>query len=108
MSNPLDELDALGLAALVRSGEVTAHELLTLTMKRVEERNPAINAVVQSFEEKARAQIDAGLGAGVGAFLLADVDTAAEVDQQLPAVRALEALRVEVLPGAFEPRYGHD
>lgn len=64
MSNPLDELDGLGLAALVKSGEVTAHELLTLTLKRVEERNPAINAVVQSFEEKARAQIDAGLSAG--------------------------------------------
>lgn len=64
MSEILDEHDGLGLAALVKSGEVSPHELLTEVMKRMEARNPALNAIVQVFEDKARAQIDAGLPQG--------------------------------------------
>lgn len=42
--------DALGLASLVREGEVTAHELLAAARSRVAEVNPRINAVVREFD----------------------------------------------------------
>ena len=44
-----EEHDALGLAGLVRSGEVSAHELLEAAIQRVEARNPAVNAVVMKL-----------------------------------------------------------
>lgn len=46
--------DALGLAALVRSGQVSATELLDLALARIGSLNPRINAVVRLMEEDAR------------------------------------------------------
>jgi amidase len=46
--------DATGLSALVRSGEVTATELLDLALRRIEALNPKLNAVVRLMEEDAR------------------------------------------------------
>jgi len=56
--------DALGLAALVRSGQVGAHELLSAALARTEAVNPQINAVTTLLAERARQQIDAGLPQG--------------------------------------------
>lgn len=47
-------LDATAQAALVRSGEATAGELLEAAISGVEELNPALNAVVEKLYEQAR------------------------------------------------------
>ena len=48
--------DGLGLAALVRSGEVSAAELLETAIARIEAHNPALNAVIRTRYDAARAQ----------------------------------------------------
>jgi amidase len=46
--------DATGLADLVRARQVTANELLELTLARIQALNPTINAVVRLMEADAR------------------------------------------------------
>lgn len=62
--NLAGEHDALGLAELVRSGEVSAHELLDQALASIEATNPPLNAVVAVFEDEARRAIDHGLPSG--------------------------------------------
>jgi amidase len=62
--NLVDDHDALGLAELVRSGTISAHELLDQAMASIGSANPAVNAVVATFEDDARAAIDQGLPTG--------------------------------------------
>ena len=67
MSLPLPEYesyDAVGLAELVRRGEVSASELLDAAVARAAERNPTLNAVVIDLEKEARSAIAAGLPEG--------------------------------------------
>lgn len=52
--------DGLGLADLVRRREVKASELLDEAMARVHARNPALNAVIRTFQDLAAAAIEAG------------------------------------------------
>jgi len=59
-----DAYDALGLAELVRNGEVSAGELLDEAIERVEVTNPVINAFTVRFHDMARAAIAAGLPEG--------------------------------------------
>ncbi len=59
-----DLLDAVGLAELVKQGEVTPSELLDTARQRIESRNPKINAVVFTFYEHAEQQIAQGLPDG--------------------------------------------
>jgi len=59
-----EDYDALGLAELVRRGEVRPEELLDAALARQAARNPAINAVVMPLEEHARRAIAAGLPDG--------------------------------------------
>jgi amidase len=69
--------DAVGLAALVRSKQVSARELLDEAIARTEKIDPQINAVVVRHYDFARAQIDRGLPEGplTGVpFLLKDLD----------------------------------
>lgn len=54
-----DQLDATGLAALVEAGEVSAQECLDAAIARIEERNPALNAVVLELFERARERVNA-------------------------------------------------
>ncbi len=49
-----ESYDAVGLAELVRTGEVTPLELLDAAAERCELRNPEINAVVHTFAGRAR------------------------------------------------------
>src|SRR5271155_3328527 len=70
--------DGLGLAELVRSGEVTPHELLDTALAAVEAINPSVNAIVHLFEAQARQAIGEGLPSGpfVGVpFILKDLWT---------------------------------
>lgn len=53
------DYDALGLAKLVRDGEVSARELVDETIERIERYNPRLNAVVHKMYEHARALADA-------------------------------------------------
>jgi amidase len=59
-----DRYDGLGLAGLVRAGEVKAEEMLEAAIERVEALNPALNAVVTRLYDQARAALAAGLPAG--------------------------------------------
>jgi amidase len=54
---------ALELAAMVRSGEISARELVEISLERIEELNPALNAFVDVDDERALATADA-IGAG--------------------------------------------
>jgi len=49
------DYDGLGLAELVRSGEVTAGEVLEAAIERIEALNPKLNAVVTKVYDQARA-----------------------------------------------------
>lgn len=74
-----ERFDALGLAELVRAGEITPAELMEATAFRLEARNGALNAVVFDWldraREMARAARPEGPFAGVP-FLLKNLGTA--------------------------------
>lgn len=75
MTDELLQLDATGQAALVRSGEVTARELVEAAIARIEEVNPRLNAVIHRQYERARLDADPPLSDGPFAgvpFLLKD------------------------------------
>ena len=59
-----ESYDALGLAALMKAGEVSAAEVLDAAIARVEARNPAVNAVVTKLYDQAAQAIAAGLPEG--------------------------------------------
>lgn len=68
--------DALGLAELVRNGEIDPSLPLEAAIARMEERNPALNAIVIPMLDQARAAVAAGLPKGplTGApYLLKDL-----------------------------------
>jgi amidase len=71
--------DALGLAELVRTGQVAAVELLDEALARTARINPQINAVIHLMEVHAREAIASGLPNGPFAgvpFLVKDLMTA--------------------------------
>ncbi|MCE2492555.1 MAG: amidase [Alphaproteobacteria bacterium] len=59
-----ENYDALGLAELVRNGEVTAAELLDAAIARAEMRNPTVNAIVDKLYDHGRDTVAAGLPDG--------------------------------------------
>jgi amidase len=59
-----EQYDALGLADLVRRGDVGPEELLEAAIERVEARNPAVNAVTMKLYDYGRKAIADGLPAG--------------------------------------------
>ena len=46
-------------AGMVRAGEISARELVQLSLERIEELNPALNAFVEIDAERALATADA-------------------------------------------------
>jgi len=58
MSEPLD-LSLREQAAAIAGGELDPGELLEATLARIEERNPALNAVVEIFPERSREMLAA-------------------------------------------------
>lgn len=70
--------DGLGLAALVRSGQVSAAELLDAAIARIERHNPALNAVIRTRYDAARveaAQVDPQAPFAGVPFLLKDLSS---------------------------------
>jgi amidase len=65
-------LDATALAGLVRSRQVQAQELMGLALQAVEQWNPRINAVLETFEDELPAADSAGALYGVP-FLIKDI-----------------------------------
>jgi len=68
--------DGLGLAALVKSGQVTPAELVEAALERIEKHNPVLNAVVHKAYDEARATAASDLpdGAFKGVpFLIKDL-----------------------------------
>ena len=59
-----EQYDGLGLAELVRRGQVTPEELLDAAIERVEARNEAVNAVIWKAYDRARQSIADGLPDG--------------------------------------------
>jgi amidase len=59
-----DRLDAVALAELVASREVTAPELLEAALERADVRNPGVNAIVARYDDDARARAKGPLPAG--------------------------------------------
>ena len=71
-----DAYDALGLAELVRTGEVTSAELVEECISRIQSVNPQINSVVFELFEAARARSAQSCGDGPFAgipFLIKDL-----------------------------------
>ncbi|MDT0576020.1 amidase family protein [Croceicoccus sp. F390] len=60
----LDDFDAIGLARLVTTRQVSAAELLDLAVARVEETNPRFNFMAHKFYDRAKQAIAAGLPDG--------------------------------------------
>ena len=58
------EYDGLGLAELVRAGDVSAADLAEEAIARIEARNPRVNAVIRPLFAEARAAAAAPLPAG--------------------------------------------
>src|SRR5690554_5371501 len=74
-----DRYDGLGLAALVRAGEVTPEELLDEAIHRTTALNPEINAVIYDMADVARETLRRGVPDGPFAgvpFLLKDLQYA--------------------------------
>lgn len=55
-SNELTDMSATGLAKAIRSKQVSSGEVVDAHLRRIEQVNPQINAVVQLVAEQARAQ----------------------------------------------------
>lgn len=64
MDSLFDDNDMTGLAAAIGRGDVSAREVVEFSLARLEERNPAVNAVVATRAEEALAEVDAGLPDG--------------------------------------------
>ena len=78
MDSLLDSHDALGLAALVRSRQVSAAELLDMAIAHAEALNPRFNFMAQKLYDYARKALAAGLPQGpfTGVpWLLKDLNT---------------------------------
>ncbi len=59
-----DQLDGLGMADLVRRGQLTAAELCAAAIARAEAVNPRLNAIILNLFDPARQRAAAGLPAG--------------------------------------------
>jgi len=55
MKAELIEYDALGLAKLIRDGEIKSSELVEMTIERIERVNPKVNAIIHKMYDEARA-----------------------------------------------------
>lgn len=71
------DYDALGLADLVRRGDVTADELLDAALARADQVNPSLNAIVHDWADEAKKALKEGVPEGpfTGVpFLLKDLN----------------------------------
>ena len=102
MSSDLAILDAVAQAELVRRGDATPRELVEAAISRIENVDPALNAVVARFFDRALAEVDAGLPDGRFRgvpFLLKDLGATLGGTIQTEGSRAL---RTKVTPSDSE------
>lgn len=64
MQDLFDNNDMTGLAEAIKSGDVSAKEVLEFSLDRLDERNPAVNAVISERREEARNEVSNGLPEG--------------------------------------------
>lgn len=64
MQDLFDNSDMTGLAGAIREGDVSAKEVLEFSLDRLDERNPAVNAVISERRDEARDEVAAGLPDG--------------------------------------------
>lgn len=79
--NDYEQHDALGLAQLIRNGEISTAEVVEAAISRIERRNPPLNAVITTTFDRARGQVDDGVADGPFAgvpFLLKGLGQAIE------------------------------
>jgi amidase len=65
MAAPVSDLssyDAVGLAGLIRSGQVTSREVIEDTIRKIEATNPKLNAVIFKAYDRARQQASEPIG----------------------------------------------
>ena len=86
-------LDATGLAALVRGGEVTAREVAAVATEAIALANPKINAVVETYDDRIATLDEAGLGFG-------SVSRRADFDQGCARQREGPQGGIRIAPGA--------
>ena len=58
MKDLLDTCDATGIAEAIRSGNISAREVVSYAIERVAERNPVINAITEQRAEQALAEAE--------------------------------------------------
>ncbi len=95
--------EATELAQMVRSGEVSATELVTLSLERIEELNPSVNAFVDVDSERALAAAEE-IGPG-------DARPFAGVPVAIKNLAAVEGLRLTYgcsLMADYVPDYDHN
>lgn len=71
------QYDAIGLASLIKSGEISAKEALEAAIHRANKLNPKLNAIIHRFDERAFKAAQEGLPQGVFAgvpYLLKDLN----------------------------------
>jgi amidase len=93
-----EQFDAVGLAALIRSGEVSPREVIDASIDRIELLNPGLNAVVSKIYDRALAELGNGLPDGPLAgvpFLLKNLSSELE---GVPSTEGSRSLRWNV-PG---------
>ena len=73
MADELIRYDAVGLGELIRKGEISSVELLDITIQRIEQINPKLNAVIHKMYDQAR-------------------ETAENWDSEISAGRAVDAV----------------
>jgi amidase len=98
MFRPVDEL-----AGSIRSGELSAREVVQASLDRIEALNPQLNAFVDVFPEEALAEAD-GIAAG-------DERPFAGVPVAIKNNRAVAGKRLTIgaeLTGDFTPEYDHN
>lgn len=96
------QYDGLGLAELVRNGDVSPQAILDIAIQRAQQVNPAINAIITPLYDHARKQIEAGLPEGPFhgvPFLLKDLLCALE---GTPMSNGCNALKGRISPSDSE------
>lgn len=91
--------DAMDLAALIRRRQISAAEVLEEAIRKVEQLNPQLNAVVQKHYDLARTQVSRSAGSGPLAgvpFLLKDLGVRLDGTVTSGGSRSLQGMKSKV------------
>jgi Asp-tRNA(Asn)/Glu-tRNA(Gln) amidotransferase A subunit family amidase len=92
------QYDMLGLAGLVRAGDISAAELLEVAIAAIDRINPRINAVNRDMRDEARATVQAGVpGAIAFAEQIVKVEAYRPDDSFSDALKGLHVYGAKVI-----------